>query len=116
MDQIRILDLNDDVICDILRRVAATEDGGDGGSEGFLPVLKVGAGRSNLDSFALLQLSCTCKRFRSVVCTVLPTRCTSPAHCSTCRWQQDQPVDLEVLRIECRRNAPYVCVWMFPFS
>lgn len=70
----RILDLNDDILCDILRRVAATEDGEDGASEGFLPVLKVGAGRANLDSFALLTAAGTCKRFRTVVCTVLPTR------------------------------------------
>ena len=71
---IRMLDLNDDILCDILRRVAATEDGDDCGADGFLPLLKVGAGRVNLDSFALLQTSGTCKRFRQVVCTTLPTR------------------------------------------
>lgn len=71
---IRLLDLNDDILCDILRRVAATEDGKDCGADGFLPLLKVGAGRENLDSFALLQTAGTCKRFRQVVCTTLPTR------------------------------------------
>jgi hypothetical protein len=75
MELIHILDLNDDILCLILRRVAASEDGVYMDREHCSPVLKVGPGHPNLEVSAVLHTAATCKRLRSILCSVLPTRC-----------------------------------------
>jgi hypothetical protein len=72
MCTITLLDLNDDIICDILRRVAATDEGEDATSEDYLP--SVGLGTYVAGAKALVAAASTCKRLRLIVCEVLPSR------------------------------------------